>query len=161
MVERRLSAAQAHSLGASRMHEALRSWCTRVSRKRLRAWRRATYKETTWREVTAARERERRGRQAELNALAEEAENSREAVTRWAEQEVATRTSELKRRTELAEGATGKARKRAATLEQERDHFRLEVGQERRKMAALRERCFRLEGDNEHLTRGVHVATLR
>lgn len=159
--EHRLEAAQATALGAAKMHEALRGWFARLAKRRLRKWARATFKESPWREVQALAERDRKGREAELAALAQEAEESRSSVIEWAEKEVARRSAELNRRTELAEETAARARKRTSGLEVDRDKFRAEVGHERRKMAALRDRCFRLEADNENLTRALHLSSLR
>lgn len=157
----RTKTARAHALGAAKMHDALRKWSGRIMSGRLRHWSRATYKHITWREVDKLKVAERRTRQAELNAMAQEAEDARAALVAWAEAQVAERSAELHRRTEVAEEEAHKARAKASKLETEKLEARLAVGEERRKMAALRERAFRLEADNEMLTRAVHVSTLR
>ena len=159
--ERLTKDARRHALGAAKMHEALRKWTGRVMSGRLQHWSRSTYKHITWREVDKLKVAERRGRQAELNAMAQEAEDARSALVEWAEAEVGKRSAEMKRRTERAEEVADIARAKAARLEKEKLEARLAVGEERRKMAALRDRAFRVEGDNEMLTRAVHVATLR
>jgi hypothetical protein len=160
-MSQRVSRAQASVLGASKMFRALQRWQTRVMQSKLRGWFHQTYKVITWREVAAQQERDRRSREAELSALAAEAEDSKESLMKWANGEVERRTTELKRRTELAEETADRSRHRIKVLIEERDSSRLEVGKERHKLAALRDRCFRLETDNEKLTRALHVATLR
>lgn len=159
--EARIRVARRQTEGTLRMVRAVENWAHRHMRARLVRWWDAVHEWRTVREAEREAEAARRAREAELAGMAQEARDQIEANRRVVAAEVDRRTEAAEKRASQAEAMATRLRTAAKALEEARDEARAEVGHERHKMAALRDRCFRLEADNELLTRAAHTTLLR